>query len=63
MEKKDFDPRGQYSAVIDAVTKAGKGDIGYFKAEIDQTRSEYLVLIADSERNRLVGLKALAIES
>ena len=63
LSEKDFDPRGQYKAVIKAVKDAGSEDVGFFKVKLDRTRSEYLVVSVDSKHGRLVGLKALAIES
>jgi hypothetical protein len=61
--QKDFDPRGQYKVVVDAVKKAGNGNAEFFKAELDHTRVQYLVVSLDTEHKRIVGLKALAIES
>jgi hypothetical protein len=63
LKQKDFDPRGQYKAVVDAVQAAGSGELGYFRIELDSTRSEYVVVIVDTSHNRLVGLKALSVES
>jgi len=63
INKKDFDPKSQYTSVIDAVKKAGDGDPGYYKAELDGTRTLYLIISVDSSHERLVGLKALAVES
>ncbi|KAF2668310.1 hypothetical protein BT63DRAFT_425634 [Microthyrium microscopicum] len=63
IKQKDFDPRGQYKKVIDAVKKAGDGDVSFFRAELDSTRVQYLIVSLDSKNNKLVGLKALAIES
>ena len=60
---KDFDPRGQYTAVVDAVKKAGNGDVGFFKAELDRTRVQYLVLSVDADHGCIVGLKVLSVES
>jgi hypothetical protein len=63
ISEKDFDPQGQYKAVVDAVTEAGDGKVSFYQAELDSTRKVYLVLSIDSKHQRLVGLKALAVES
>ena len=63
ISEKDFDPQGQYVAVIDAVKSAGDGKVGFFKAELDSTRVQYLVLSVDVKHDRIVGLKALSVES
>ena len=63
ISEKDFDPQGQYVAVVDAVKTAGDGKVGFFKVELDSTRAQYLVLSVDVKHDRIVGLKALAIES
>ena len=64
ISQKDFDARGQYKAVIDAVKgEVDSGDLGFFQVELDRTRSEYLVVGVDSKNGRIVGLKALSVES
>jgi hypothetical protein len=49
--------------VIDAVKGEVDGDLGFFQVELDRTRSEYVVVGVDAKKGRLVGLKALAVES
>lgn len=61
--EKDFDPQGSYTKVIDAVKKAGGGKVKVFKVQHTETRSEYYVVSVDREGKRLVGMKAVAIES
>jgi hypothetical protein len=61
--EKAFDPRGAYSTVIKAVKSAGDGSVAYFKAEVDATRTEYFVVSVDAGSKRLVGVKALAVET
>jgi hypothetical protein len=61
--QKDFDPRGQYKSVIDAVKDEVDGELGFFQVELDRTRSEYVVVGVDAKKGRLVGLKALSVES
>jgi hypothetical protein len=63
VSEKDFDPRGQYKNVIDAVKKAGSGKVSVFKVEHGGTRSEYYVVSVDGKEGKVVGLKALAVES
>lgn len=63
ISEKDFDPRGQYKTIVDAVKKAGHGKAEFYKAELDKTRTQYLVLSLDSKHGRIVGLKALSVES
>lgn len=63
ISQKDFDPKGQYETVITAVQEAGDGKANFYKAELDHSRTQYLVLSIDTEHHRIVGLKALAIES
>jgi predicted aspartyl protease len=53
----------QYKKVIDAVKQAGNGDVKVFKVEIDGTRAEYYVVTVDEKERRVVGLKALSVES
>jgi len=60
---KEFDPKGQYKSVLDAVKKAGRKDVGIFRVEHGSTRAEYYVVSVDKKEGRLVGLKALAVES
>ena len=63
VSEKEFDPQGQYKKVIDAVKKAGSGKVSVFKVEHGSTRSEYYVVSVDSKEGKVVGLKALAVES
>jgi predicted aspartyl protease len=53
----------QYKAVLDAVKKAGSGEVKVFRVEIDGTRAEYYVVAVDGKEGRVVGLKALSVES
>lgn len=62
-EVKGTDFESQYKKVIDAVKKAGNGDVKVFKVEIDGTRAEYYVVGVDEKEGRIVGLKALSVES
>ncbi|KAK7748007.1 hypothetical protein SLS53_001259 [Cytospora paraplurivora] len=62
----DWDSNGQYKEIIDAVRKAGKGnDVRVYRIVKDGSRVEYFVVTrqGDGATARLVGAKALAIES
>jgi hypothetical protein len=63
ISEKEFDPRGSYKQVIGAVKTATGGKVGIFKVELGGTRTEYFVVGVDEEKKRVVGLKALAVES
>lgn len=63
MEAKDFDPVGQYGQLVKEVEKAGDGKSRVFKVHHGQTRLEYYVVALDLARKRIVGMKALAVES
>jgi hypothetical protein len=45
------------------VKKAGSGQLGFFQVELDATRVEYFVVSVDKKEKRLVGMKAVAVES
>ncbi|KAF2865348.1 hypothetical protein BDV95DRAFT_586755 [Massariosphaeria phaeospora] len=60
---KDFDPKGQYKSVVEAVQKAGNGQIQVFRVEHGGTRAEYYVVSVDEKEGVVVGLKALSVES
>lgn len=53
----------QYKSVVDAVKKVGKGEVKVFRVELEGTRAEYYVVAVDKEGGKLVGLKALSVES
>jgi predicted aspartyl protease len=53
----------QYKKVVDAVKEAGNGDVKVFKVQIDGTRAEFYVVAVDEKEGRVVGLKALSVES
>ncbi|KUI57742.1 hypothetical protein VP1G_04986 [Cytospora mali] len=62
----DWDRNGEYKEIVDAVRKAGKGnDVRVYRIVKDRSRVEYFVVTrqGDGTSARLVGVKALAIES
>lgn len=61
-----FDPKNQYTTVLDAVRSAltGDSDIKVYRAELGSSTVEYFVLALDSaEGGRIIGLRAKSIES
>ncbi len=63
ISEKEFDPRGQYKEVVEAVQKAGDGKVGFYKVELDATRTQYLIVGVDAGQKLLLGFKVLAVES
>ena len=60
---KDFDPRGQYTQVVESVKEAGSGEAKVFRVEHGSTRAELYVVSVDEKDGRIVGLKVLVVES
>lgn len=62
----DWDTQGQYSSVVDAVRKAGKGnDVRVYRVAKGGVKVEYWVVTTEGKgaNAKLVGAKALAVES
>ncbi|KAI2783220.1 hypothetical protein F4815DRAFT_460328 [Daldinia loculata] len=62
----DWDTQGQYKSILDAVRKAGKGnDVRVYRVSKGGVRIEYWVVTTEGigPSAKLVGVKALAIES
>ncbi|KAI0555967.1 hypothetical protein F4679DRAFT_520529 [Xylaria curta] len=62
----DWDTQGQYAGIIDAVTKAGKGnDVRVYRVVKGGVKVEYWVVTTEGKGKdaKLVGAKALAVES
>jgi len=60
----EWDRRGQYRDVVEATRKACKGgDVRVYRVPRGGPRVEYWVVGVDGEAKRLVGAKALGIES
>ena len=58
----EWDSQGQYKDVVDAVREAGKGsDVRVYRIEMEGARVEYWLV--GLEGGKLVGVKALAVES
>jgi hypothetical protein len=62
MDIGEWDPRGEYKDVVEAVREVGKGnDVRVYRIGRDGARFEYwVVTLVDG---KLIGVKALAIES
>lgn len=62
MDPMEWDSQGQYTQVIEAVREATKGnDVRVYRVVRDETRCEYWVV--SREQGRMVGVKALGVES
>jgi len=62
----DWDTRGQYNNIVDAVTRAGKGnDVKVYRVPRESVKVEYWVVTTEGKGKgaKLVGAKALAVES
>ena len=69
---KEFDPRGQYREVVEAVEKVGRGGkdgVRVFRVEMGGTRVVYYVVGLQGggggtgEEGRVVGMRVVAVES
>lgn len=64
LDPKKWDIRGEYKDVIDAVIKAsGSGVVKVYRVEGVGSRVEYYVVGVDNSEGKVVGVKALSIES
>ena len=62
MDPLDWDRKGNYGKLLDAVREASKGnDVRVYRVPKDGTRVEYW-LVSRAE-DRIVGVKAMAVES
>ena len=59
----EFDPKGDYKEVLQAVEKAGDGKARIYRLETGKSRAEYYVVGFDEKGKKIVGLKAKAVES
>lgn len=62
----DFDPRKQYTAIVDKVLEAAetssKDDIKVFRVPHQGSRVEYFLLCPHKDGKRVVGVRAKAVE-
>lgn len=66
MDPIDWDRNGLYTGLIDAVREAGEGnDVRVYRVARGGVRFEYWLVTTEGkgERAKLVGVKALAVES
>jgi hypothetical protein len=63
VEEVDEKDISHYKKVIRAVKEAGNGEIKTFKVPIDGTRAEFYVVSVNEKEGKVVGLKALSVES
>jgi hypothetical protein len=61
MGVKEWDPKGQYKKVVDAVKKAVDGEVKVFKVGLEGSRLEYYVVGVGE--GKVLGLKAMSVES
>lgn len=59
----EFDPKGQYRDVLQAVEEAGDGKVRVYRIDHGRTRAEYYVVGFDRKGQKVVGMKAKAVES
>jgi hypothetical protein len=60
----EWDSRGQYKEVVEATRKATKGgDVRVYRVPSEGARVEYWVVGIEKKQKKLVGAKALAVES
>ena len=62
MTPKEFDAKGQYKEVLEAVGKVGK-ETKIYRVEGKGSRVEYYVVGVVGRGGRVVGMKALAVET
>lgn len=60
---KEFDPKGMYKQVFEAVEKAGDGKARVFRVEEGGARVQVWVVGLDKGEGRVVGLRARGVES
>lgn len=64
VEKKDFDLRSQYKEVLEKAKEVGDGgEVRVYRVVHGSTRAEYYVVSLDKKGGRVVGVKAMAVES
>lgn len=59
----EFDPKGMYKEVFEAVERAGDGKARVFRVEEGGARVQYWVVGLDKGKGRVVGLRARGVES
>lgn len=63
LSAQEFDPKGQYKDVLQAVEEAGDGKARIFRVDHGRARAEYYVISLETKGKKVLGLKAKAVES
>ena len=63
MSTQEFDPKGDYKEVIEAVQTSGDGKARIFRLHQGRAKAQYYIVGFDEKGKRIVGLKANAVES
>ncbi|KAI9891947.1 MAG: hypothetical protein M1814_002141 [Vezdaea aestivalis] len=63
VDLEQWNGKGHYDKVVKAVEAETEGQVKVFRVSLGGVRAEYFVVGLDSKRGRIVGLKALAVES
>lgn len=64
MSVKDWNKTGEYTKVVDAIMQAAGGEeVKVYVVPRTEVKTEYWVVAVDKKENRLVGVKALGVES
>lgn len=67
LSMEEFDPKGEYGEVVGKVKEAasgGKGEVKFFRVEgKSRTRVVYHVVGLDKEGGRLIGVRAVSVET
>lgn len=64
LEPDQWDTRGEYKDIVDAVATACSGSaVRVYRVEGSGSRVEYFIVGVDTSEKRVVGVKALSVES
>lgn len=63
LEPNKWDVRGEYKDVIEAVTTASGTAVKVYRVEGDGSRVEYFIVGLNTSEGKILGVKALSIES
>lgn len=63
MGLQEFDPKGQYKEIVEAINSAGDGASKIYRVEHDRSRAEYYIVRLEKKSKRVIGLKAKAVET
>jgi len=58
---KEWDPKGQYKKIVDAVKEAAEGEVKVFRVDLEGSRVEYYVVGVGG--GKVLGLKVMSVES